>query len=136
MDASARLVLPPHTSEPRDDEARPGMQTCTEFQEPTPGYREQVFYHTLQPDGQGMAEVRLVNPSFNRGQGLRVALRYLVAQYPVLVEWKQMGEGAYVVGLEPANCHVEGRVAERQRGTLVTLAPGEERDYRLEIEFS
>jgi hypothetical protein len=136
VDASAHLDLPPHTSEPRDADARPGLQTYTRFQEPTPGYREQVFYHTLQPDSQGMAEVRLVNPAFNRGQGLGLALRYLVAQYPILVEWKQMGEGAYVVGLEPANCHVEGRVAERQRGTLVTLAPGEGRDYRLEVEFS
>jgi hypothetical protein len=53
----------------------------------------------------------------------------------VLVEWKMMGEGAYVVGLEPANCHVEGRCVERERGTLQILEPGESRRYRLEISF-
>lgn len=47
-----------------------------------------------------------------------------------------MGEGLYVVGLEPANCHVEGRCAEREMGTLQILQPGEVRLYHLEIEFS
>ena len=47
-----------------------------------------------------------------------------------------MGEGLYVVGLEPANCHVEGRIRERERGTLPMLTPGETRRYRLEIDFA
>ena len=46
-----------------------------------------------------------------------------------------MGEGLYVVGLEPANCHVEGRAVERERGTLQIMQPGEVRRYHLEISF-
>ena len=46
-----------------------------------------------------------------------------------------MGEGAYVVGVEPANCHVSGRSAERERGTLQTLQPLETRRYRIEVGF-
>jgi hypothetical protein len=84
-------------------------------------------------------EVRLVNPAFNHQSGVQaglgVYLRYARAEYPIFVEWKMMGEGLYVVGLEPANCHVEGRTKERQRGTLVMLEPGEVRTYRLEIGF-
>jgi hypothetical protein len=44
-----------------------------------------------------------------------------------------MGVRNYVVGMEPANCSVLGRAAERQRGTLQFLEPGERREYHLEI---
>jgi hypothetical protein len=44
-----------------------------------------------------------------------------------------MGYGTYVLGLEPANCHVEGRASERASGRLQHLQPGEIRAYRLEI---
>ena len=135
VDGATRLELPPHTVEPRNADAQAGLDRCLEFQEPAAGFREQVFYHYLQPDGQGQVEARLVNPAFNGGQGLGVALRYALADYPVLTEWKHMGEGTYAVGVEPGNCHVQGRVDERQRGTLQMLAPGEVRKYKLEIGF-
>jgi hypothetical protein len=44
-----------------------------------------------------------------------------------------MGQGTYVVGLEPANCWVEGRAADRQRGVLRHLGPGESACPVLEI---
>jgi hypothetical protein len=46
-----------------------------------------------------------------------------------------MGEGTYVLGLEPANCSgIAGRAAARKAGDLPYLAPGESRRYALEIE--
>jgi hypothetical protein len=36
-------------------------------------------------------------------------------------------------GLEPANCRTLGRRAERDRGTLQMLSPGERREFRLEL---
>lgn len=136
VDATTRLELPAHTTQPRDEAARPGLAQCCEFSAPVAGYQEQVFYHDVQPDAQGLVTARLVNPAFGGGRGLQVVVRYARADYPILVEWKMMGDGLYVVGLEPANCHVEGRVRERERGTLPMLAPGEVRHYRLEIEFA
>jgi len=135
VDAGARLELPPHTTRPRDAAAEPGLERCLEFEDPTPGYAEQVFYHDLLAGPDGRVEVRFVNPHFDGGRGLGLSLRYSRAEYPVLVQWKMMGEGAYVVGLEPANCHVEGRCAEREWGTLQMLEPGEVRRYHLEIDF-
>ncbi|MBI3963166.1 MAG: DUF4432 family protein [Deinococcus sp.] len=44
-----------------------------------------------------------------------------------------MGQGDDVLGLEPANCYVEGRAKERERGTLQFLEPGEHRDFRLRM---
>jgi hypothetical protein len=136
VDATARLVLPAHKTEPRDEAARQGLAQCLEFHEPVNGYAEQVFYHYLVPDEQGQVEVRLENPAFNNGTGLSVQLRYALADYPVLVEWKCMRDGLYVVGIEPANCHVGGRVWEREHGSLQVLQPQEVRTMKMEIELS
>ena len=45
-----------------------------------------------------------------------------------------MGESEYVLGIEPCNCHVSGRVAERASGTLEFMQPGEVRHFDLEVE--
>lgn len=135
VDAAARLELPEHTTQPRDETARLGLEQCCQFHAPQPGYQEQVFYHSLQADPEGQVAVRLVNPEFDQGRGLGVCLRYSLQDYPYLVEWKMMGQGQYVVGLEPANCHVGGRCQEREQGTLQVLAPQAARTFRLEISL-
>jgi hypothetical protein len=100
---------------------------------PVPGYSEQVFWHDVIPDGQGMVTAALVNAGFEGGQGLALYLRFPKAQLPWLYEWKMMGEGTYVVGVEPANALGYGRSAERAAGRLQFLEPGESRRYDLEI---
>lgn len=133
VDASTRLELPQTEVQARDEVARAGIERYNVFEEPVAGYQEQVFYHNLQPDENGQVEVRLVNPAFDNGRGMGVYWRYALADYPILVEWKMMGEGQYVVGVEPANCHVEGRCAEREKGSLQILQPLEKRHYRIEV---
>jgi hypothetical protein len=136
IDAATRLELPGSRAIARDPVAEPGLEERCSFQIPTPGYREQVFYHeSIASDPDGRARVRLVNPAFDHGRGLSMTLSINPQEYPVFIEWKMMGEGMYVVGLEPANCHVEGRVRERERGTLQVLQPGEIRSYTLEFKF-
>jgi hypothetical protein len=133
VDSTTRLELPAHTSEPRDEVARVGFEHYNTYEEPQAGYQEQVFYHHLQADASGQVEVRLVNPGFDQGRGLGIYWRYALADYPVLVQWKMMGEGLYVTGIEPGNCFVSGRVEEREQGRLQYLQPLETRRYRIEI---
>jgi hypothetical protein len=135
VDGTTRLILPAHTTLPRDETAAAGLAECQSFSSPVPDYAEQVFYHDLSADVNGQVAVSLENPSFNGGQGLGLTLRYLKNQYPVFVEWKMMRAGTYVVGLEPSNCLVEGRAAERASGRLQFLQPGEARHYAIEVEF-
>jgi hypothetical protein len=134
LDAGSVLELGEHTTRPRDAVAEPGLADCLRFSPPVAGYQEQVFYHDLTPDAQGLVTARLVNPGLG-GHGLSMYLRYARAEYPILVEWKMVGEGLYVLGLEPSNCHVAGRAQERAGGTLQMLAPQEERTFKLEIGF-
>lgn len=132
VDAGSRLAVASEVT-PRDAVAEGGLAECREFTAPQPGYSEQVYFHDVTPDAAGFATASLVNPAFADGEGLAVYVRYPKAQLPVLNEWKMMGEGAYVVGVEPGNARVTGRAAERARGALQFLAPGEVRRYDLEI---
>ena len=103
------------------------------FQEPTPGYAEQVIYITAEPDQEGMANAAVINPNFNDGRGYGVYCRWSQETMPYLVLWKMLGEKAYVVGLEIANATPEGRAANRASGILQFLDPDEITEVDIEI---
>ncbi|MGD0611018.1 MAG: aldose 1-epimerase family protein [Anaerolineales bacterium] len=132
LDETSELLTEPHPVEPRDAAAETGLQEWMHFQKPTPGYAEQVFYHDLPADKNGWASVQLIN----RSRKLGLCVRFQKATLPNFVQWKMMGQGTYVLGLEPANCRVGGRSQERARGTLQILQPGEVRKFLVEIEVS
>lgn len=46
-----------------------------------------------------------------------------------------MGEGEYVLGLEPCNCFVGGRLDAGNNGTLEYIEPGETKNFDLTIEL-
>lgn len=132
LDEASELLTEPHPVEPRDAAAETGLQDWMRFQKPTPAYVEQVFYHDLPADKNGWASVQLIN----RSRKLGLAVRFQKSTLPNFVQWKMMGQGTYVLGLEPANCQVGGRSQERTRGTLQLLQPGEVRKFLVEIEVS
>lgn len=131
LDEGAEVVTPARTVRPRDAQAAPGLGEHTRVHGPVAGYREQVFYHDIPPGPDGVAEAALVNRALRGGLGL--ALRWDGRALPRFIQWKMLGQGTYVMGLEPANCLVEGRAAERARGTLQVLEPGERRRLWLEL---
>jgi len=129
LDDGAELLLNASLTMARDAEAAKGVSAATKMGAPTPGYAEQVFFHDLRPSRSGFASVLLSN----RKLGLGLYVRYRQKELPRFIEWKMIGEGTYVLGLEPANCWVQGRAKERERGTLQFLDPGEEREFYLQI---
>ncbi|HGE70147.1 TPA: DUF4432 family protein, partial [Candidatus Poribacteria bacterium] len=133
VDANSMLISTSKSATPRDDEAKIGKERYYIFEPPTAGFKEKVYYHDMAVDKDGYAYSALVNKDFNNGQGFGFYVKYLKSQLPRFIEWKMNGEGTYVVGMEPANCLVEGRDKERQRGTLQFLQSGEKREYLLEI---
>jgi len=133
VDGGAQIVAPFLKTEPRDDAAKVGQEKFFMFQNPTPGFKERVYYHDVAADQNGYVYSALINKGFQHGQGFGFYLKYLKEQLPVLVEWKMNGEGTYVVGMEPGTNFCNGRSVERQKGTLRFLKPGEARLYNLEI---
>jgi hypothetical protein len=133
VDEDSILLSASADTTPRDAEAVVDAENYYKFQAPTPGYKEKVYYHEMKTDENGYAYSALVNKKFNNGQGFGCYIKYLKSQFPRFVEWKMNGEGTYAVGMEPANCLVEGRKKERIRGTLLFLEPGQKCEYNLEI---
>jgi len=136
LDAQTEIRLPHGTVTPRE----PGLtiEDLEAWPLPQAGYHERVYYHeNLSTSADGTANVTIRNPHFPlAGNPLTVRLSWETGDLPVLVQWKMPGEGTHVLGIEPANCHVEGRSAERARGTLVSLAAGQTKEYHLEISVS
>jgi hypothetical protein len=85
----------------------------------------------MAPDLAGKVTVVLV--SDGDWPELGIALSYDSRTLPRFVQWKMTGTNHFVLGLEPANCWTLGRKAERDRGTLQMLSPGERREFRLEL---
>ncbi|SDP11070.1 protein of unknown function [Paenibacillus sp. yr247] len=104
------------------------------WQAPDADYQERVYYHELS----GEPEVQIENPYFPHPHGfgkVRVTLGWSAETLPNLVQWKMPGAGTHVLGIEPGNCHVEGRQREREQGTLVYLEPGETVKYEIRLNL-
>lgn len=131
VDSGSRLIARSKKVTPRDADAEKGVGSYDRFEGPTPGYAEQCFFHELEPGEDGLVTTAVVNPELDGGLG--VYARFDKAQLPCFSEWKMVSQGTYVVGMEPGNSLVLGRAEERKAGRLQFLAPGESRDYRLEL---
>ena len=117
-----RLLLPPHITTPRDDEARKGEAIYETFGEPVPGYAEQVYFHNNKTDAQSVTGAGL----WNEALGLGIGLTWNKSALPYMTQWKNIGVQDYVCGLEPGNCLPEGQNAARAGGRLQVLQPGEQ----------
>ena len=95
--------------------------------------QEQVWEHTPRPGGDGMGRAAILNPDIGDGRALGAELAWSHDTLPRLFQWRVMSDQNYVVGLEPGNAPIEGRVHAREAGTLVTLVPGELRRTSLRI---
>lgn len=133
IDGGSKLIAPVRDYKPRDADAEIEKELYANLTDPIPGFRERCYYLDIAENTDGKVNAALVNPGFNNGQGFGVYIKYPKKELPKFTEWKMTGEGWYVIGMEPANCWVEGRAKERERGTLQFLKPGETREYHLEI---
>jgi hypothetical protein len=131
LDACSRLVLSPCESEACDAHSAAGMGQMRAFTAPIPGFAEENFLHHMRPGSDGWATAAMVNPELEGGLALYV--RFDARTLPLLNEWKMMGQGDYVVGIEPCNAPCENRAILREQGRLPFLEPGETREMTLEI---
>jgi len=96
---------------------------------PASGYVEQVFEHELAAGADGRVSVAVVNRALELG-AYQV---FRQDQLPHHFIWRMLGEGTYVVGIEPSTNSPAGRLAARETGELISLAAGESRFYELEL---
>jgi len=127
----AELLIEPSATLPRDADAIPGLDEFRRFIKPQPEYREQVFYHTMKGDINGDTSVILKN----RKAGISVVIRFNIKQLPYVNQWKMMGYGEYVLGIEPSNVLCKSRNILREEKILPMLQPGESTTNNIDIEI-
>ena len=116
---------------PRDDEAARGLANWAQVEAPLVGFREQVFFHQLRgPNGS-----HAVAAIWNQARKVGVQLKFERAQLPFLTQWKMLGAGAYVMGLEPSNAPLMSRAQLLERGEMPMLEAGETRPFEIEFDF-
>jgi len=132
LSEDAELVIDPESTVARDDEALRGIDEFRSFSKPRGHYREQVFFHTMKNDGQGKTCVELRNKVI----GTALSVCFDAARLPYLTQWKMLGYGEYVLGIEPCNVPCKSRGALREKGELPFLGPGESVTNEIEIKVT
>ncbi len=132
VDETAHLEARSRKVMPKDEHSAAGVADWARLEAPQHGYGEELFFHDIEPDADGMARISIVNPTLK----LRLAMAYDPRTLPVLNQWKQMGEGEYVTGLEPGNCIPTGRTDNEKKGILRMVAPGETVEFAIRIEVT
>ncbi len=130
VDKETRLYHTPADVVPRDESAAKGISEYNSFHEPVHKYAEQVFFYDMKPEND-IAFSCLYNESL--ADGLGVYLKFKKSQLKNFTEWKQLGEGDYVVAMEPCTATPVGRAKARETGILEFISPGEKRCF--DIEF-
>lgn len=115
--------------EPRDDEAKKGIDRWNSFEKPSSIYNEQVFYHTPKKGENGLARATV----FNKELSLGVKIEFDPSQLPNLIEWKSMKSGDYALGIEPSITRVGGREEESRANRLMTVKAGEMKNFNISL---
>jgi hypothetical protein len=126
VDDGSELVYPAGPGTCVSAACSPGYQRLTG---PGGDFEEECYEHDMRAGPDGLVGAAVVNQT----AGLGVFQRYDPATLPRHITWRQLGDVAYVVAMEPSTNRDAGRFDARDRGELIHLAPGETRRYRMEI---
>ena len=121
--------IPP---DPRDEDAAGALDGWDRAPGVVEGAVERVYEHAVATAADGWAGASVHHPAL----GLTLTLRWDAATLPRLHQWVHPAPGMGVLGLEPANCSVLGRAADRAAGRLPVLEPGTERRTRIAIRVA
>lgn len=128
LDENSYIVFPSKSVTPRDEISQAGFNDYKTMQAPVNGYEEQVFFHEMNSQDD-ITYAGVINPDLKLG----MYIKYNIKELPNLTEWKCMDESQYVLGIEPANCHVMGMAWEAANGTLEYLQSQESKHTSIEI---
>ena len=133
LEEGAEFLAPVRRIAPFNDAAKPDLQSWRTYRGPTPGFDEMVYAVELDAGADGRTVAALANATGSLG----VALRYRPDDLPAFSLWKNTDteRQGYVTGLEPSTNYPYNAVAEKARGRIKLLAPGETRASTIDIDF-
>jgi hypothetical protein len=92
------------------------------------GEADTLLERTL-PDGETAPELWITGPD----AGLEMRVSWSGSTLPRLHTWRRRTPRSYVMSIEPANCGLGGRAADRDAGRAPFLEPGQERTTSLTV---
>ena len=105
------------------------------FIDPVDSFKQQVYVHDIASDSGGNCNIVIINNKFAGSKGFGIHLKFNKDNLGLLTEWKMMGKGEYVVGIEPGNAPVRGRAVERKEGYLKFIKPGQVVKNEIEVSI-
>lgn len=112
----------------RSELAMSELDTSLKMEKPQAGYKERCFFYDIKNE----AKISVYNPRIKKG----FVMSYDTAELPYFCEWKMMGDGDYVLGVEPSTSPLGGgRVKAREDGLLEFLKAGESRQQTVKFTF-
>jgi len=132
LSEDSELIIDPVNTVPATPVAASGIEEFRSFTKPQAGYQEQVFYHKMQDGKNDQASVTLRN----KKSGISLTIKFKTAQLPYLTQWKMMGMGDYVLGLEPCNVPPKNRKTLKEEGLLPYLEAGASVTNNIYVELS
>lgn len=112
---------------PRNEHSKKDIEAWDKMIVPQSDFTEQCYYHSFSEK----PRITLYNPDINT----KMEMTYSADSLNYFTQWKMMGEYEYVLGLEPGNCHPDGRDVMRREGKLEFLKPGESTVNKLCFSF-
>lgn len=132
LSETARIVIPHHSMTPRTDHAAAHASDWAVVVPPQDDFSEMCYYHDVVADETGMAEVGIDNPA----NGLSMRIAFDKSTLTHFVQWRMLGKGEYVTGLEPCNATIDGRDDALKNGSLKFLEPDQTVEYCLKIKVN
>lgn len=100
----SEIFIPSKEIKARTTHAEKGIKDWMKSEVPDEHYEEMCYYHTLKSDERKMTAVAVFNYELNMG----VAIEFDTHSLDQFIQWKMMGAGDYVMGLEPCNSTIDG----------------------------
>lgn len=129
VDKDSYLVINSSKIEGRTPKAVSNIKDWNKLTEPQYNFEEECFFHDIKTED-GIASATIINPNLDLG----LCVKFNKSSMPFFTEWKCMDKGQYVLGFEPANCHVMGMAWESDNGTLEYMEPGQVKINKIEMD--
>ena len=131
LEEGTKLILDSEDMKPRTEAAAKYADTWQQIEAPQYPYPERCYFHKVKKDANGMCQYKL----FNEKRGIGIHVEYDGNDLPFFCEWKMLGKGEYVMGLEPMNVFLDGPKVDQEGCAAPILAAGESKTYHTVIHF-
>lgn len=125
LNEQSLLYISSKDVKPRTEHAAKDIDRWAVISPPEANTEEQCYFHSFDKEG----KAALFSPMINKG----IMITYDAENLDYFTEWKNFGVKDYVLGLEPGNCHPDGRSIMRKEGRLKFIKSDEEKEYSIKI---